>query len=586
MLNDAGKTIYIGKAGSLRRRVASYFTARHDTRTFLPAILGKVADIQYLVTATESEALILENNLIKKYRPAFNIRLKDDKTYVSLKVTLNEEWPRVRIVRRHEDDGAVYFGPYASASATRDLMRLIQRVFTLCTCSPRVFRSRTRPCMHYEMGRCSAPCAGLIAREEYMKQVEGVLDFLRGRADAVRRRLKEEMDQAAADLRFEDAARLRDRIRAVERAMERQAAHEVALGDVDVFGTCAEGQHLTVQVIFVRGGRLLDAAPFHLRSPLPLAESLRSFLAQFYLAGRDVPPEIVLPAPPADQDALERLLRERRGGRVRFFLGRRGERRSLLDIAQRNAREAARGDRIRDERRQEALRELAGAFGLPAPPERIECFDISTTGGTLAVGSMTVMVAGELARDAYRHYRIRRVPGMDDFAMLAEVIERRMKDTEPLPDLLVVDGGRAQAGRAADVLAAGGHGAVKVAGLAKSRLRHGTRTAERIYVPGPDDPIPLGEEAPGSRLLQALRDEAHRFAVTYHRKLRRQRALTSGLEEVKGLGKKRIRFLFEEIGGLKELRRLSLDELRERGKLPRQVAAALHAFLHAGKEAP
>ncbi len=570
--------------------MASYFTAHHDTRTFLPAILEKVADIQYLVTATESEALILENILIKKYRPPYNIRLKDDKTYVSLKVTVNEQWPRVLIVRRHEDDGAVYFGPYASASRTRELLRLIQRVFTLCTCSPRVFRTRTRPCLQHEIGRCSAPCVDLITREEYHRQVEGVLDFLRGRADNVVRQLKEDMETASRQLRFEQAALLRDRIHAVQRAMERQAAHEVALGDVDVFGTWAEGQHLTVQVIFVRGGRMLDAAPFHLRSPLPEPEALRSFLAQFYLAGRDVPPEVVVPVLPADHEALQRLLRERRGSRVRFFLGRRGERRSLLDMALQNAREAARGDLIRQQRRQEALAELAAVLQLPEPPHRIECFDISTTGGTLAVGSMTVMVDGETTREGYRHYRIRTVPGMDDFAMLAEVIERRLGDETIMPDLLIVDGGHGQVARAAEMLARGGHAEITVAGLAKSRRRGGERTTERVFIPGTEEPLQLAEDSPGSRLLQELRDEAHRFAITYHRKLRRQRALTSGLEAVRGLGKKRVRALFETFGGLRELRRCSVEDFKEKGKLPPAVAEDLYAFLHreeqSGKEPP
>ena len=359
ILDEHGKTIYIGKAGNLKRRVGSYFTGHRDERTFLPAIVERAADIQYLVTGTESEALILENNLIKKYRPPYNIRLKDDKTYVSLKVTVKEKWPRVRIVRRYDDDEAVYFGPYASASATRNLLRLIQQVFTLRNCSNRAFAARTRPCMQYEIGRCSGPCVGLVSNEEYREQVEGVLAFLRGRADTVLKKLKTEMEKASRELRFEQAALLRDRIRAVERAMERQAAQEVSLGDVDVFGVFTEGHHLTIQVVFVRGGRVMGAAPFHIRSRLPLPEALRSFLSQFYLAGHDVPPQIVVPVRPADADSLAALLRERRGGRsVRFFLGRRGERKALLELAASNAAEAARGDLVREERRREALEEI------------------------------------------------------------------------------------------------------------------------------------------------------------------------------------------------------------------------------------
>lgn len=579
MRDAAGKVLYIGKARSLRRRVCGYFRALHDTRALVPLLLARVADVAYLVTASESEALILENNLIKKYRPQYNVRLKDDKTYLSLKVTVGEEWPRVIPVRRTSDDGAVYFGPFASAAAARGLLRIIKRVFTLRTCAPGFFRGRTRPCIQHEIGRCAAPCTGRITREEYRRQVGEVLQFLRGRTGGVLARLRREMTAAARELRYERAALLRDRIQALERARERQAAQDLNLGDMDVFGVCAEGRRVTVQPLFVRGGRALDAAPFHLRTALPLAETLRSFIMQFYLAGRDIPPEIVVPVMPDDRPALEAFLRERRGGRVRFLLGTRAERRGLRELASRNAEEAAHGAALREERRAEALAELARALRLPGPPRRIECFDISTTGGAQATGSMTVMLDGEPAPSEYRRFRIRHAGGMDDFAMLAEALARRLAGNEPLPDLIVVDGGPGQVARAAEAIAAAGRGALPLAGIAKGRRTEGARTEERIFLPGSPAPLALPEDSPGSHLLQALRDEAHRVAIAHHRKLRGAHALTGGLRNVPGLGPKRIRALFERIGGFKEMRALSAEELAARAGIPARAAAALYEFL-------
>ncbi len=584
MHDGAGKVIYVGKARSLKRRAGSYFKALHDTRALVPALLAKVADITYLVTATESEALILEHNLIRKYRPQYNVRLKDDKAYLSLKVTLKEEWPRLVPVRRWSDDGSVYFGPFASAQVARGLLKVVKRVFSLRTCSSAFFCSRTRPCLQYEIGRCSAPCAGMITHEDYRRQVNEVLQFLRGKVGPVLARLRREMAQAAHELRYERAADLRDRIRLLDLSRERQALQGLSLGDMDVFGAHAEDRRVTVQPLFVRGGRTLDAAPFHLRTALDLAETLRSFLMQFYLGGRDIPPEIVVPVLPEDRIALEAFLCERRGGRVRLTLGTRGERRDLRELASRNAAEAARGSAIREELRAEALAELGRLFALPAPPRRIECFDISTTGGAQAVGSMAVMLDGELASGEYRHFRIKGIEGMDDFAMLGEVLSRRLDDAGALPDLLVVDGGPAQVARAAETLAAAGRTGLALAGLAKSRLKEGVRTEERLFAPGSDQPLPLPEDSPASRLLQALRDEAHRFAITYHRKLRGAHALTSGLEKVPGLGKKRIRALFERVGSFKDMRALTSRELAARAKIPARVASALLEFLNARKE--
>ena len=581
LMRDAhGKILYVGKAGNLRRRVAASFTAGRDTRPLVPLLVERVRDIEYLVTTTGTEALILENNLIKRHRPAYNVRLKDDKTYLSLKVTTAEAWPRVLTVRRYADDGSVYFGPYASAQTPRTLIRLIKEIFTLRTCAPGFFRGRTRPCIQYEIGRCCAPCVGLVTPEHYAAQVADVLALLRGHTAPARTRLTRLMQAASAELKFEHAAALRDRLAALAQATERQAAHQLALGDLDVFGVTADGAHVTIQTLFVRDGRVQDAAPFHLSSRLSTPETLASFLAQFYLAGRDVPPEIVVPELPDDHAALANVLRERRGGRVRLLLGRRGERRALLELAARNAREAAQGRRRHEERRRAALEALAHALALAAPPARIECFDISTTGGALAVGSMAVMIHGEPDPSRYRRYRIRTVPGMDDCAMIEEVIARRLGDEAPPPDLLLVDGGKGQVARAAQAVAAHAGAAIPVAGIAKRRRRGGARTTERIFLAGAAEPVALAEDTPASRLLQELRDEAHRFAIAYHRALRSQNSLTGGLENVKGLGKRRIRTLFEKIGGVHRMCALSREELARQGELPAAVAAALHAYLH------
>lgn len=588
IMNDRrGKALYIGKAGNLRNRVTSYLNKNSDTRILIPDLMKKVRDIQYLVTATNSEALILENNLIKKHKPPYNIRLKDDKTYLSLKVTVSEEWPRVVSTRRCVEDGAIYFGPYASAATARELIRLIKQVFTLRTCADGFFRTRKRPCIQHEIGRCSAPCVKRVSAEQYRSQVRGVINFLRGRSGPLMRQLERAMARAAEAHQYERAALLRDRLEAIRKARERQAAHEVNLQDLDVFGLFKEGQYFTIQALFIRGGRVLDAAPFHLRSALPDAEVMRSFLTQFYLAGRDIPSELVLPIFPADRPSLEAIFREKKGKKVRLSLGKRGQRRALASLATQNAVEAARGRLVSEKKRTAALGEMAAALSLPGPPERIECYDISTTGGTHAVGAMTVMHKGAPDRSAYRQFRIRTVRGMDDFAMLREVIRRRltMTDRPPLPDLLLVDGGPAQVSQAVAIIkevqeAAIDVSGIAVAGIAKSRIKADRRTTERIFLPGSSEPAALEDDAPASRLLQALRDEAHRFAIQYHRKLRRKHALTSGLESVKGLGPARIRRLFEEFGGLAALRRLSVDDLHTRGKLPKAVAEALRAFLH------
>ncbi|MBN1420788.1 MAG: excinuclease ABC subunit UvrC, partial [Planctomycetes bacterium] len=574
-----GRVIYIGKARELKRRVSSYIGAP-DSRVFASVLREKASDVEVIVTANETEALILENNLIKKFKPVYNIRLKDDKAYVYLQVTVTERWPRVLIVRRPRKEGDLYFGPYGSASAVRRMLRVIREVFPLRTCSNRFFADRERPCIQHEIGRCCAPCVGLAGEAEYRRHVEQVILFLRGRSKEVVDALRERMLRASEAREYEAAARIRDRIRAIERAMERQNAEDLGLGDLDAFALHAAEGAVTIQGIHVRDGRVVGAESAHHRTPLEAPEILAAFLSQYYMDARPIPPEILCPVAPDGKETIEAWLRGRRGGPVRIRVPRSGERRKLLAMAERNAALAASADGISAGRTEEILRAVADALGLAEAPRRIECFDVSLTGGELPVGAAVVFVDGEPARERYRRFRIKTVAGPDDFAMLEEILRRRLERSaaeDDLPDLILIDGGKGQLSRACAVAAEVGATRVAIASIAKARRREGRETDERIFVPGRREPLPLDEEAPASRFLQRIRDEAHRFAISFHRELRRKAALRTGLERVPGVGPKRRSALLERFGTLRAMRKAGVDELAR--VVPRETAEAVHRFL-------
>ncbi len=563
MKDSSSRIIYIGKAVSLRSRVKSYFGSSSDSRIFHRFLVPRIHDVDCIVTESEAEALILENNLIKKHRPVYNIRLKDDKTYVSIKVTTAEEWPRVLVVRRYKRDGNLYFGPYASASSVREMLRVIKTVFPLRTCSNAFFKGRTRACIEHEIGRCTAPCIGLVTRERYQEDVNEVVLFLKGRNKELLKILNEKMNGAAQLRQYERATKFRDQIRAIQRVFESQKAEDWGLGDIDVFASAREGDVVVIQEVLVRDGRIVGSVSHTFKTSLEGEEIIASFMAQYYLVERYIPQEILCDIDFPERTLLAEWLREKRGVRVKIHVPERGNKAQLLNLARKNALSSFSVERTREEQIEGLLASLQSKLEMARPPRRIECFDISNFQGSLAVGAQVSFEDGRPVKDRYRKYRIQTVVGADDFRCLREVLSRRLRrgiEANDLPDLVLVDGGKGQLGIAVELLEELGLSErLPVAGIAKERRSKGT--TERIFVPGRKDALPLPQEAPESLYLQRIRDEAHRFAISYHRDLRKKTTLRTGLEEIPGIGKKRRLALLDRFGTLKALRQASLADV-------------------------
>jgi len=597
MKGEGGTVFYVGKAKNLRSRLRNYFSEQGDDRPQIRFLLKRVQDIETIVTDTEKEALILENTLIKKYRPRYNINLRDDKTYLSLRLDPREEFPMLQLVRRVKRDGALYFGPYASSTAVRATLKEIYRIFPLRRHPWETCRSRTRPCLYFQIGQCSGPCHGKISRADYHRLVEGALALLRGRETEVLETLRHAMLAASERMAFEEAARLRDQVRAIEQTVERQKVVESGGGDQDVFGLHREGGEVEIAILFVREGKVIDRRSYNLEWRLDEDELLSSFLQRFY--GRDVfiPDRVLLPFLPEDSDVLADWLGEQRGKKVQVLAPARGARRELVALAGRNARESYRERGSRREARQGVLEEIASRLHLRRFPHRIECFDISNVQGRFSVGSMAVLTDGEPDKAAYRHFRIRSVEGSDDYASLYEVLKRRLERglrENLLPDFILMDGGKGQLGVLATVLQETGlEGRIDAAGIAKSRVMANVRgkmverSEERFFLPGRKNPVVLRQGSPALFMLERLRDEAHRFAITHHRKLRRRSSLGSILEEIPGIGEKRRKGLLRHFGSLKALQAASLDELRAMPGLPSALAERLYmAFREQKTPAP
>jgi excinuclease ABC subunit C len=587
MQGEAGEILYVGKAKNLRSRLRSYFSAEGDGRVHIRFLMNRVREIETIVTDTEKEALILENTLIKKHRPRYNIHLRDDKTYVSIRLDPREEFPALQVVRKVQRDGALYFGPFSSGSAVRETLKEIYRLFPLRHYPLETCRRRGRPCLFYQIGQCSAPCYGKISRQEYRELVRGVTALLSGRESEVLTLLRERMATAAAAMRFEEAATLRDQIRAIEQTVERQKVVEAGGGDQDVVGVHREGGEVAVAVLFIRQGKLIGRRSFTLEWRLDEAELLSSFLQQFY--GREVfiPDQVLLPFPLEDADILGDWLSERKGKKVAVLAPRRGEKLQLVALAARNAAEVFRERGSRREAREAVLAEIGERLQLSRLPQRMECFDISNVQGKQSVGSMAVLLEGEPAKGEYRHFRIRSVEGADDYASLYEVLKRRLSRglaEERLPDFILIDGGKGQLSVLTAVLGELGlAGRIDAAGIAKSRVLANVRgkavekSEERFFLPGRKNPVLLRQGSPALFLLERLRDEAHRFAITHHRKLRGKAALHSALEEVPGVGPARRKVLLKHFGSVRRLREASLDELLAVPGLPEPVARTVYA---------
>jgi excinuclease ABC subunit C len=565
-----GKVVYVGKAKNLRARVRTYLRGG-DERSQIRFLMARVADVETLVTANDKEALILENNLIKQYKPRYNIRLKDDKSYVSVKVTLDDAWPRILVTRQIVKDGGRYIGPFSSAYAVRATLDAIRKVFPLRTCSDAVFRNRSRPCLEYQIKRCMGPCVLPVAREEYERHLRGAVQLLEGRNQEVVRELRTRMEASAAAERFEDAAALRDKIRAVEQTVEPQQMVAHWGGDQDIFGLYREGGFIEVQVLFVRQGKLTGNAGYSLGDfELPDDEVMAAVLTQFYQAGRYLPDEILVPVGVDDAAVRGEYLSELRGRRVQILRPQRGDKARLLEMARDNARQSFATRRDGAARGEKMVLELQRRLQLRNAPKRIECFDISNIQGTLAVGSMVTFDEGQRDTDRYRRFRIRTVVGADDFAMMYEVLRRRYergRETTDLPDLLVVDGGKGQLNVALRVLEELGITAVDAVGLAKERVERAAqareirRKPELVYLPGRKNPVVRQPNSTALFLLQHVRDEAHRFAITYHKALRRRQDLASPLDQIAGIGLARRKALLRHFGSLKRLRAARPEEL-------------------------
>jgi excinuclease ABC subunit C len=571
LLKDkGGKVVYVGKAKSLRARVRSYFRGgdgRHQVRF----LVQRVADLETLVTQNDKEALILENNLIKQYKPRYNIRLKDDKSYVSVKVTVQDAWPRILVTRKIVKDGSRYFGPFHSAGAVRETIDTIRKVIPLRTCSDGVFRNRSRPCLEYQIKRCLGPCVLPVEPEAYREHLRQAILLLEGKSSQLVRQLREDMEGAAEALRFEDAARLRDRIQAIEKTQERQQALTHWGEDQDVFGLYREGGFIEVQVLFVRGGKLTGNQAYSLQDlELPDDEVLEQVLTQFYQGERWVPDEILLPVPLEDADVRADVLGERRGKRVLVLWPQRGDKVQLVQMAAENARLGFEERQDAGDKREKMMQELQSRLHLRSAPKRIECFDIATIQGSQTVASMVTFDEGEPDKNRYRRFRVRTVVGTDDFASMYEVLKRRFeraKRDSDYPDLLVIDGGMGQLNVALAVLRELEIDCVDAVGLAKMRAERAPfakeveHSDERVFLPNRKNPVVLRRNSNALWLLQRVRDEAHRFANTYHQELRRRETLHSTLDAIPGIGPGRRRRLLRFFGSVKRIREAGEEEL-------------------------
>jgi len=596
--DEAGKIIYVGKALSLKNRVRSYFQhgAQQPPKTRL--MLEKVSDLDLIVTDSEVEALILEQNLIKEHRPRYNVMYKDDKSYPYLKVTLGDDFPRVMITRRHIKDGSRYFGPYTRVGAVNETMRLLKKIFPFRSCKQKEPAVRSRPCLNYHINRCLGPCSGQVDRDKYRSMINEVCLFLEGRQEDLIKLLTARMEEAAAKLEFERAAQLRDQLQAMREVVERQKIITGGFEDQDVVAVAQAPDEACVMVFFVRGGKLIGREHFMLKGTEGLSgqDVLTAFIKQYYTDVDFVPGEILLAAGVGEeQSVIETWLTGKRGARVFLKTPRRGGKKKLVEMVAKNASLTLEQVRLAEESRRdstvEALAEMAGALGLEKPPFRLECYDISNTQGVDSVAAMAVFEEGKPAPDQYRRFKIRTVEGPDDFASIQEALRRRFtraveerellstgqissKEAKfhVLPDLVIIDGGKGQLSAARHVMRQLGFSRIPAFGLAKEE--------ELLFAEGQADPISLPPTSRALQLLQRLRDETHRFAVTYHRSLRGKAGLKSLLDEVEGIGEVRRRSLLKAFGSLREIEKATPEQLAAVKGMNKKAAHAVYEFFH------
>lgn len=586
--NAKGEVIYVGKAAKLKDRVRSYFGSPHGLEPKTRALREQIDDFEYIVVGNAGEALLLEATLIKRHQPFFNIRLKDDKRYPYLKIDVQNPWPRVYITRRIEKDGAKYFGPYASAGSVRATLDLVKKLFPWRSCTKEITGKDPRPCLDYYIKRCIAPCTAYCTKEEYDEVIDQVILFLEGKSDAVLRRLRKQMEDASERMEYERAAMIRDQIRAVERTVERQVIATTKKEDMDVFGLAREGDQACVQVFFVRGTHMIGRDTFMLEGTSGEDDGavLGSFLEQYYESAQYIPKLVVVPVEPAERAEIQEMLTSRREANVEIRVPARGEKRHMVQMANENAREALEVSRVKwladQSKTMQALEQLREELSLPNIPRRIECYDNSNIQGSSPVSSMVVFIDGKPAPNQYRRFRVKTVEGANDFATMQEILRRRFKrvkveavapgangaveqegdvrlaskgddDAWDLPDLVIIDGGKGQLNAAVQVMRELGVYQIPTVGLAKR--------FEEIYVPGEEEPIVLPRGSEGLYLVQRIRDEAHRFAITFHRQVRGKSSVQSALDTIPGIGPKRKKALLRKFGSVKAIREADVEEI-------------------------
>ena len=585
LMKDAEDNIlYVGKAANLRHRVGSYFGAGQKLTPKLQRMVSRVNDLDYFVTSSEQEALILELNLIKRYHPGYNVRLKDDKTFPYLRIDLSDDWPRVFVTRRLEEDGGRYFGPFASAKSVRQTLKLIRAIFPFRSCSRTITGTDPRPCLEYHIGHCLAPCIGVVSRGEYAEVIKQVILFLEGKQERVAQQLESRMNKAAEALDFETAARLRDQLQAVNQVIEGQRIAATVKGEQDVIAFAQDKDQAYVQVFFIRGGKLIGRESFLLqgtRSEEP-NQIMTSFIKQFYASSPYIPPLLLLQHPVEDIATIQAWLQIKREGKVNIQVPRRGNKKQLLNIVAENAQQGLEQLKIKQlaspTALSAALDEIKRELNLPRLPSRIEGYDISDIQGMAAVGSMVVFDKGKPKPAHYRRFKIKTVSAANDYAMLQEVLRRRFRrasgasDTWAiLPDLVLIDGGRGQLNAAREAIDEVGAGSVPIASLAKEN--------EEIFIPQKSEPIILPRSSPGLQLLQRLRDEAHRFALGYHQRVHKREAFASVLDTIPGVGPKRKRALLRQFGSVRAIKEAPVEELATARGITESLARQIKEYL-------
>ncbi len=585
LMRDAeGNILYVGKAANLHHRVRSYFGTGQKLPIKLQQMVSRVNDFEFFVTNSEQEALILELNLIKRHRPRYNARLKDDKTFPYLKIDINEDWPRVYTTRRLEENGGRYFGPFASAKSVRQTLKVIKDIFPFRSCSKSISGTDSRPCLDYHIHHCLAPCIGTVSKEEYAEVIKQVILFLEGKQELVVQELKNKMKQAAEALNFEQAALLRDQIQAVDRVIEGQKIATTVKGEQDVIAFADDKDRAYVQVFFIRSGKLIGRESFILqgtRSEEP-HQIMTSFIKQFYNSSPYIPPLLLLQYPLEDRLVIENWLQSKRGAKVHIQVPYRGNKKQLVEIGARNARQGIEQLKIKQltapTTLDAALAEIQRELRLSRAPLRMEGYDISNIRGTAAAGSMVVFDKGKPKPSHYRRFRIKTVSAANDYAMLQEVLKRRFKRSSDaantwatLPDLVLIDGGKGQLNSVLAAMHEVGVESVPAASLAKEK--------EEIFIPQRSAPIILPHNSPGLQLLQRLRDEAHRFALGYHQKIHKKATFASALDIIPGIGRNRKRTLLKQFGSVAGIRNAPAEELATIKGMSKNLAQRIKEYL-------